>query len=183
MQARARLDEIRRVRAPESLSEDAAELIALLEKAGTIGESAGGFRSRAVELFELHQRRAELYAGVASRATSDEELRYIEMLTETAAAGERSVEELGAESARALSALMAEVEGISPPDALREEHRALGDSLREEYIAMSAYYAARRGSDAHALGEAAEQYELAVETRNRRIRAIGLPMAAAAASR
>lgn len=176
MQARARLDDIRRVRAPDRLSDDAAELIALLETAGRIGEGVGGFRARAVELFDLQRRRAEVYERVASRATSDEERRYVATLTEMAAEGERSVDELGEENKRALSALMADLERISPPDRLREGHGTLGEVLREEYIAMSAYYTARRGTDTRALGAAAEQYELAVEERNRRIGALGLPM-------
>ena len=180
MQARARLDEIRRVRAPEGLSDDAAELIALHETAARIGQDAGGFRSRAVELFDVRQRRAEVYGRLVSRDTTDEERRYIEMLTGAAAEAERSLEELREENARALSALMAELEQVPPPDSLRGEHRALGDALREEYIAMSDYYTARRGTDADALDAAAERYELAVEARNRRVRAIGLPMPAPA---
>ena len=180
MQARASLDEIRRMRAPERLSDDAAELIALHETAARIGEDAGGFRSRAVELFDVRQRRAEVYGRLASRDTSDEERHYIEMLTRAAAEAERSVEELGEENARALSALVADLERVSPPGSLRAEHRALGEALRAEYIAMSDYYAARRGSDAHALDAAAERYELAVEARNRRVRAVGLPMPAPA---
>jgi hypothetical protein len=168
------------VRGPQRLSDDAAELIALHETAARIGEDAGGFRSRAVELFDVRLRRAEVYGRLAARDTSEEERRYVEMLADAAAEAERSVEELGAENARALSALMADLERVSPPDSLRVEHRALGEALREEYIAMSDYYAARRGTDAHALGAAAERYELAVEARNSRVRAVTLGLPASA---
>jgi hypothetical protein len=171
---RDRLRRIRRLEAPERLTEPAYRYTAALMEADAIRDGrTRGTAQRAMELSDARLRATEARKALFEAPGTPEEHSYCDALKGLAADNERDWNACVRETSRALSELIARLESIRAPERKRWRHEALCSAWRDEFVALSTYYARMTGTDPAAVRDAFAGYADAVEVRSGRLRALG----------
>jgi hypothetical protein len=168
------LRELRRLAAPERMATQAQALNAVLVEAQKLREGRSGTKTeRVVGLFETRLRLLALEAQITAGASTEEEVRYSNALAVAAGDRDRDHQDQVNELARALSELIAHLEGLRTPQRRRPQHEAVCHALRQEFVAASAYYAAFRGSDVDEVRRTIDAYQDALAARSKRFKELG----------
>jgi hypothetical protein len=127
-----------------------------------------------VALVSLRVGSKRLGAQIAAAARTSDERSYSDAIMSLLESNAQVADEQERSSLQILARLITYLDRLRPPGGVKAGHDLLRQAFRDEFVALSTYYDARRGSDAAEVRTAVIAYQQAAQASYARLEDLGI---------